>query len=450
MRKRYQFSFFLICSQIISLFIVYRLGADTLAEFACRSGNSRALRFASICCPGDASVFYRIAFESHYSLAGRDINRAIVFYKKALVKNPFYADAWYQLAQASQSVGQKAFAARAIRNYEILGRSSCEDIWRAAVFHLIDGGRISGAPAAADDRPGLFDSRFDSVYAYARQCFGIGPESRDRVYGFFLLTGAPEDRVIKALPRTKEAYSEYMQYLIKRGGTDEALAFWRQADHRLIGEDAANALCRTLLADAQPETALGIWRQLPGGGQGENPADGSAVIVNGGFGEDIKGRACFGWTAAAGPGVDFSYSRGPNAGGRSLLIRSDGREGSYLRLWQPVIVAPGHSYELAAEIKTENIVTAGGIYLGVSGPGCGRFFLASGEVRGTNPWQTLSLDFRVPRGCWLIDVSLARNEPLKLDPKEPSAIWVDKVRIHDLAASRVAAGRPTGGGLPGG
>ncbi|MDA8171024.1 MAG: hypothetical protein M0Z48_04250 [Nitrospiraceae bacterium] len=431
MRKSRPSSVFLICLQIISLLIFYRLGADALAELAYRSGDIRVLRLAALLDPGKADVFYRLALDSHYGLADRDLNKAISYYKKALVKNPFYMDAWYQLAQACQSSGRRSLAARAIGNYETMGLHSCDDLWRAAVFHLINGGHLvsGGNPAPAYQIASYQIAPDHQIDNALRRCLDLDPESRDKVYGLLLLMGTREDHAVKILPRTKEAYSDYMDYLVNLGGADDALAFWKQAGHKLIGGDAATGLCRLLLADRQPDTAWDIWRQSHGA---PARADGPAVIVNGGFGEDIGKTACFGWSASLGPGVDFSYDKSAEAGGdRSLLIRSDGREGSYVQVWQPVIVKPGRSYELAADVKTDNIITAGGVYLGVYGPDCGEFFLHTGELRGTNPWRTLTLDFRPPQGCRIVEVSLIREKPLRLDPKEPSSVWLGNVRIYD-------------------
>ena len=419
MRRGRGLTFFLIAIRITSLFMLYWLGADALAEFACRSGGGGALRLASCCFPCRAAVFFRRGLRSQYDLEDRDFDRAMVFYEKALKKNPFYAGAWYQLAVAGQCTGRQALAERAMENYEALGPENFSVFWNAAVFRLSYEGASGGA--AAD----------------MRKCLVIEPASGRRVYGLARLMGLPDGFIMNCvLPRTENAYSDYLVYLVKLGGANEALSFWRQAGRGLISPGAACGLCRMLVAGGRPDAAWKMWQEYTGADSG--PADG-AVIVNGGFDDDIKKDSCFGWIADMGTRAVFSYDGG--GGERDLHVRFDGGRGSWMRVWQPVIVVPGRSYELSAVVKTAGVITACGLYLDVSAPECGGFYARSQGARGTSPWNTLSVRFRVPDGCRMLYASITRDRPFRLDPAGPSAVWVRDVRISTPAIGDRAAPR---------
>ncbi len=416
----------LVFVHLLGLFIIYRLGADVLADIACGSGNSVALKMASSADPGDAAVVYDLALKSHYSLTKPDLDRAIGLYRRAVGRDPFYAPAWYQMALACRLAGRDREAGEAIKRYEFLGRSYAADLWNIGVFRL-------GAGEA------------DRAAACFKRCIELDPESERGISGLYLLMNTPQSYIAeKVLPRTKRAFSGHLDYLLGSGRADDALSFFRLAGSAGIGKEpitraVSACLCRQLIAEGRYDEAWDFWRAVLGGvkyADAGGTGDGKTIIVNGGFEEPIaeSREACFGWMARRQPGLEFSYGgntgrHGRHEGGRGIHIRFDGRSGLGLQLSQYVRAAPNRSYELKADIRTENIITASGIYLEVRSRACGGYYARSEALRGTGDWRVLSLVFKIPPGCRIFRAGIARDAALELDPRAQSDIWIDNVSI---------------------
>ncbi len=396
--------------------MVYRLGADCLADIACRSGNRVALSIASRVDPGNARVLYGLALKSHYSLKRPELDKAICLYKLALGRDPFYAQAWYQMALACRLAGKNSDAGDDMARYEMLRGTYEADLWNIGVFRL-DGGQEDLAAAAF------------------RRCIELRPDSEAGVSGLFLLMNTPQSYMAeKVLPRTAEAYSGYMDYLLGSRRTDDALSFFRLSSG-FVSPDRLASLCRLLIADRRSEEAWDFWRQFLGGAREAGvggPGAGDPVMINGGFERPVgaEDETCFGWRARRGPGLDLSYDGNVRAEGkRSLHIAFDGRREPGFWLWQYIRVKPDSSYELKAEIRTRNVITAGGIYLEVWNQACGGYYARTAALRGTADWREMQLEFKTPMGCRLLKAGILRQEALKLDLQAPSDVWVDDVRI---------------------
>ena len=414
-RRRLFFAFV----HLIGLFIVYRLSADFLADIACRSGGRSALEIASSGAPGNARVLYELALKSHYSLASPGLDKAIGLYRRAVGRDPFYAPAWYQMALACRLAGKNRDADAAISRYEMLRNSYEADLWNIGIFRLEAGEE-------------------DQAAACFRRCIELSPDSEAGVAGLFLIMNTPQNYMVqKVLPRTTEAYSGYMDYLLGSGMANEALSFFRLSQG-LVSADRSASLCRLLISGGRYDEAWDFWRRFLGGAGSTGiggMADGGTVIINGGFEGPLEEReeTCFGWMARQERGFDFSYDGNIRTGGkRSLHIRFDGSRGPGLWLWQYIRVVPNRSYELKADIRTRGIKTASGIYLEVRSRACGGYHERSAALRGTGDWRKLSLAFRAPDGCRLLKAGIARDSALKLDQPAPSDAWVDDIRISVL------------------
>lgn len=407
---------FLLLAHLMGLFIIYRLGADALDEYACKSGDAEALGLAARAAP-NAGVYLGLAAVNGYSLTSPDMSKAINYCRKAIRAAPLYDAPWYQLAFACQSAGDRRQAEAALDRYAALGRFCSSDMWNAGVFRLV---------AWADA---------DGAAAYFRRSIELAPASVARAGAIYLSMGASQDYIVKhLLPPSKDVYSRYMRYLVRRGGAEEALSFWRLG-RGFIGSGEAASLCELLISRGLYDEAWDEWRQCSGNRAQRSWRD--ATIVDGGFEGQVNQKSCFGWVAEKRPGVDILPGRRNDGADRGLLVRFDGQEAPGLQIWQFVRVTPGRSYELSAEIKTENIITASGVFLAVGNPRCG-FYAQSGQVKGTGKWRSVSIDFRAPPGCPLLMAAIARKNALKLDPKEDSAAWVDDVRMTALKDRNVA------------
>ncbi len=400
---------FLAFVHLAGLFIIYRLGADAMADMACRSGNSLALKIASFTSPGDARVCYNLALKGQYSLKRPEPDRAIGLYRLAVLRDPLYARAWYQMALACRLSGRHRDAGAAISRYEELRGTYGQDLWDIGIFRLEDGEE-------------------DRAAADFKRCIELRPGAVAGVSGLFLLLNTPQGYMAeKVLPRTSVAYNGYIDYLLGSDMADSALSFLRFS-HGLVGLDRKAALCRLLLAQGRIDEALDFWRHLPGGGDcGSGPA-----MANGGFERPLGKRAdaCFGWVAQDGPGFTLSYDGSRRTEGkRSLHVRFNGHRGQGFLLWQYIIVAPARSYELKADIRTKNVVTASGIRLEVWSQACRGYYARSPQLRGTGRWRELSVAFQAPRGCRLLKAGIARDGPLKLDRTDRSDLWIDNVRV---------------------
>ncbi len=416
--KRYRV--FLVCAHILGLIVICRLGADALAGLACGPGNRIALNFAYHASYGNAEVLYNLALRNHYSLTKPEPGRAVRLYRLAVGRDPFYAPAWYQLALACRLTGRDREADEAIRRYEALGHSYAADLWNIGVFRLEEG---EAEQAAAD----------------FKKCIELNPGFQAGVSGLYLLMNTPQIYMAeKVLPRTRDAYSRHLDYLLASGKADDALTFIRLAGNRhtgggLIARDRAASLCRLLIKNGRYAEAWDFWRQFFSGGQKQKQDDArDAAIINGGFEEPVAAseEACFGWVAQQAPGLAISYDvHNRTEGKRGLHIRFDGSRGPGLQIWQYVRVSPNRSYELKADVKAKNVSTAGGVFLEVWNQECGGFYTRGAALRGTVDWREVSLAFRAPAGCRLLKVGIARDAALKLDPTVQSGVWIDNVEI---------------------
>ncbi len=394
---------------LASLFIIYRLGADAMADIAYRSGNRLALKIAAFA-SGDAPVSYKMALKDQYSLRGPKLGEAIGLYRRAVLRDPLYARAWYQLALACRLSGRYPDASGAIARYEALRGTYERDLWDIGIFRL---------EAGEEDR----------AAAAFKRCIELRPDAVAGVSGLSLLLNIPQGYMVKkVLPRTSRAYNGYMDYLLESGMADPALSFYRLS-RGLVGRERRAALCRLLLAQRRYDEAWDFWRNSPDAGGKGMPG---TVVINGGFERPISetADACFGWIVPDGRGFAFSYDGSERTQGkRSLHVRFSGRRGPGFMLWQYMMVSPGRSYELKADIKTRNVITASGVYLEVWSRACGGYYERSPQLRGTGQWRELSANFRAPRGCRLLRAAIVRDAPLKLDHTGRSDMWVDNVRV---------------------
>jgi tetratricopeptide (TPR) repeat protein len=373
---------------LVSVFVLYRLWADALADIA--PGLA----------PGNLLLLYKTAKEKHHG-ANQDLREAIFLYKKSLGLNPFNYRVWHDLALAYKEKGDAVRAASAMQRAYHLNSMNAENVWDTAVFYL---NATGDAGLAAP---------------YLRKYLELNPPFPQRAFDALQAMDVPPGYIAeKILSGDAKIISQYAEYLRYREKVDDAIQLWRNLPKGMIDEKESLGLCNLFIRYKKNDEASALWAEI-------EPR--RSLIVNGGF-ERASKEACFDWIIRKGEGIEVSRDEDASNGRASLKASFKGKNLDFA-VYQQVLLTPGVEYVLKADLKTENITSDRGIYIEIAGWNCSPLREASPMLTGTNPWMEVELVFRMPRDCPVASISLKRDISSGFNNRIEGTAWLDNVRL---------------------
>lgn len=404
------------CAGLIGL----AAGRRWLASYWGNSHNPTDWERAARLEPQDALYWRQLGLYQEWDFEHGDIQRAIGYFRRATEIDPQSDLYWMDLAGAYETAGEIEKAREAYGKALAAHPASAAVAWRYGSFLLRQG---NNEEAAKQVRGALEDQ----------------PELASNAVSQFWRAGVNLDQILgEVLPARARDYLAAVNYFVSIHQEDAALAAWK----RLAGLGVSFPLNRSfdlindLVEHNRIDDAAGVWRQaLEAAGRiGEAGKDGS-LIFNGGFEQDpVNGG--FDWRELPADGSAlFLVNDVTHGGSRSARVTFDGSANpDYNGLQQYVAVTPGKRYRFSAYMKTDSITTDSGPQFRIveMGPE-GKTLALTPGMTGTHPWTEVQAEFATGADTHGVRVILDRSPSYMFDNKIRGTVWVDDVRMVEVA-----------------
>jgi hypothetical protein len=233
-------------------------------------------------------------------------------------------------------------------------------------------------------------------------------------------------------PETISSQLALARYFVGRGRLKEALELFRHAGDAATEERLA--LLRELLAEKRFIEAYEVWSS--GRTEGSNADNnGLAVIINGGFEDDIDmSEQGFGWRLAPDAQAVSVYldSNKPSTGSRSLHFEFNGNAPSTGIVSQLVLVEAKTRYRLSFAARTQNIVTGGLPVVRVANANRDEQTLGVGTPLAidTDEWQDYSVEFTTEEATSAVLIEIRRQPCTRMPCPIYGNIWLDSFLLQ--------------------
>ncbi len=384
---------------------------------------SRALEYD----PSNARLWWNRGRLLHYSLLNPDIARAVADYRQALALNPYLGQAWVDLSDCYDRMGNYGDAGAALEKAFLVQKYSPLILWQAGNFYL----RRSNLPRMYE--------RFRLAGQYDIGKLGIAMEVAWKIdpdHGGILQ---------KLVPDNLPSNLQYLNFLIARDELDLARPVWDRCLKNSIREDfefkpsVAFGYIDRLLASDRIADALVIWDgalRKAGFGPADTrlktraynlrEPDSGNLIWNGSFEQEIL-RGGFDWrfpdTAEARFQIDAANRMQKL---KSLkLVFGDVNLASVLLSQIVPIMEPG-SYKLDFYLRTDSLTTDQLPYLTIQGfPDASVVSARTKAFPSTASWSKVTVPFMAGSSCKAIQLSLRRDRSAKFDNQIKGTLWLD-------------------------
>jgi len=393
------------------------------------AGYSRAIEYD----PGNGALWWFRGRLRQYNIDSTDIPGAIRDYEKALSLNPRIGQAWVDLADCYERIGNLPKAEESLQNALRVWTYSPSIRWQAGNFYLLRG-------------------NLEKMY----ECFKMACDYDIGKLGIAMRIAwkaDPNHAEIdqKLIPDRLPARLLYLDFLVARGELNLAIETWQRSLHDPVPEEfryrvsAAFGLIDRLLAINRVEDALRVWKEalqkadesfadsrFVWEGTGIRPAEPSVNLVwNGSFEDEILGGG-FDWRYSATADVESATDLSDKIDGlKSLRLTFGGTNINLSNLRQivPILVPGSYLFEFYA--KTENLTTDQRPYILIQGfPETQAATLKTEFLPESSHWQKYSFPFAVKAGAKALEIVLRRDPSQKLGNQLKGSLWLDKVSIR--------------------
>jgi len=357
-----------------------------------------------------------------YSLTATDAAEGVRQLQTATELSPHGTRCWGALASACQFEGKRKCANHAIARILVLSPMAPWVHWEAANYYLWGNRRQQ---ALGQFRRLL---ELDPHYAGATFRASLAATGDPRIVYSAVVTPASS-------PKLKLAY---IDFLSSHGHGDFAFKVWQKlaAGVAVFDFSAADPYLEHLIHEGKYEQALTVWHDLESRGLVRQSGDNEGLVFNGGF-ETVPLNAGFDWRYQQEPYVAINFrGRHPFQGKRCLRIAfSDVENHQEEPVYQTVPVRAGQTYDLTAEVRSNNITSGSGPCLRVTELACPQCLSVSSDpVTGTTPWHQVSLKFRTGPHTTAVRVSVWRARSLDYPPEILGTLWLDQVSLRAIAS----------------
>jgi hypothetical protein len=426
----------------LSASIVRTAGALTLGESLHPAWIEAGIKLD----PSQPGLYHRLGMLRFYSTRSPDTAGGLRSLRKAAQLAPHAAAYWRDLATACAAACDWRCADHAFHRAEALNPMAPGLHWVAANYDL-----------------GL--NRSGEAFAEFRRLLAIDPGYSAPVFHLCLQLGLDPKwvwrQVIEGNPNFSVAV-KWVTALANAGRLDDAYASWREAVDRVTSPNVTGRsgsfryqdvgpFVDDMIAARRVSEAQAVWTDLlrvglvRRVGLGQLQTD---LVFNGSFVEKPLNSG-FDWHLWSSPETLLSRPRvSGSAGNRALRIDfTPPHNGDDIPAFQYVAVAPGETYWLSANVKSQAIGSDSGPRLVVSDPFCAACPEASTPaLTGTKPWRQVDAAFTAGRNTRLVKIAVWRPKSRSFPFEISGAFWVTSVSLTPIPAapSTAQGGSKTG------
>jgi hypothetical protein len=333
-----------------------------------------------------------------------DTAAAIPFFRKAVMQDGLFADAWLKLAQAETILGHPDKARTILRFLDNLTRHVFRWKWEQTLLA---------------NELAVEEVLFDNINFAVKH----GKKVQD---AFQLFDGYLKRNAMRATEvLDADNLISYLEWIIRWGRVEDAEIVWeKMMDSGIQNQDIRLKYIHFLVSQKKITQASDIRRQYTGNVDS---------ITNPGFETEITGRG-FDWRYTANKKGKWTIRRtlsGVFSGERCLKIRFEGKENiSFGHLYQIVPVDPMTAYRLSYYWRSRDLTTDQGPFVDVYGYDCKGYFANGPMMLGTHGWQRQDIEFKAPDDCHAVVVRLHRRPSHRFDSKIAGRLWLDDFSLE--------------------
>jgi hypothetical protein len=430
--KKRILSFVLLVLVAPAIYRSYRIfRADRLARTdKTIAGLSEAIAYD----PSNATLWWHRGRLYHYAIVGAEIVKAARDYEQALSLNSRLGEAWADLADCYDQMGNYLQAESAFEKAFAVHRYSPLIRWQAGNFYLRRG-------------------NLSKMY----ECFKLASEYDPQKLAIATEVSWKSDsdhkRILQNLvPDALTANLSYLQFLVARDELDIAVPVWRRLiknpipdgtelkpsssfsyiDHLIVRNRIPEA--QNVWIDILRKTHTGVQESRLAHKPGQRATgDPEIPIWNASFENEIMNGG-FDWRTPDRSAVKFSIDTSNRMHGlKSLQAKFQEENFSYDFLSQIVPVTESGSYQLDFYLRTDGLTTDQLPYLVIQGyPDAVGTYARSGFFPATAEWSKVSVPFTVKPGYKAIILRLQRDQSAKFDNAIRGRLWLDDFKLLKL------------------
>ncbi len=354
-----------------------------------------------------------------YSVGLQDYQEASKQYRMALRENPLSSQTWFDTARVHWWLGQIEEAKEALGLALRFNPSNSRLRWESALFQI-----------QLED--------YEGAVANLRHLVMTEPHQRRTYFTLIHTLMRPADFIDTTLPAEPGVLSDYLDYLIRQGETENGRTVWRRLTdlrHSALDSRLVLSYVDMMLDHKDLSEAISAWDLLlRSRGIGRRNDSLGNVVWNDGFERDETWGAGFDWRVGRSAGVEIGVSAlSSTEGTRSLKVAFDGTHNPDLTAASQVVpVMPGSRYLLSGSIKTTGITTSNGPYLEVRDFLDSRRYAISESYVGDHPWSAVRVPFETSPKTQAVIIKIRRDASQKLDNLIGGTAWIDQVSLQKL------------------
>jgi len=417
--------------------ILLRIGAAHEVLLLCAALDRGHLTAAVARAPDHPLIHRRLGLLSLYDPAGLDADRAVDHFRRAAQANPFDFESWILLAQAYETVGQRAAAERAYLKALDRAPRYFSPHWLYANF-LLREGAFAGALAEFRQAVTLHPPAAESV---AEMIWQARPHPVADLLGF-------ADELSSA-----EAQERILAFLVARGHAREALPLWeRLIASSTAGDQTTPSLVSGLMREGASRSAAIVWQAWMKR-KGYLLSESDASFWNGGFEHDRVVRPGE-TTDGDEPGFEWSITSTPEVNGD--IVETDAFEGrraleltflaheqvNFAGVSHYLALSPATPYALRFRYRTRGMTAPTGLVVEITEqPSEGTVVLLaqSESLSPSADWREVTIPFTTPPRSEIVLLRIARRPVRPLYDFITGRVWFDGFTLEPVTKASASA-----------
>jgi hypothetical protein len=329
--------------------------------------------------------------------------KASQFFRQAVSEDPLYVDAWLRLAESQATLGHPEESRTILMFVDELASGVYRWQWPQMLL----------ARDLGDDE--IFLKNANDLLSH-----------RKLVQDTLHLLDFHYNSETAAMTNNLQAENlvPYLKWLMRWGRVDDTGIVWQ----RIVkagrpDPDVVLQYTHFLVGQKKVLAAQEIWSTF----------NGTEGMTNPGFEKEITRRG-FDWRYWEDKKENWEIRRVLSSNSEEsheLRIWFAGEENiSFHHLYQVVPVVPLESYRLSYRWKSKWITTDQGPFVEVYGYDQKGLHQKGSMIKGTNLWQTETLEFKPPEECHAVVVRLRRLKSHRFDSKIAGTLWLDDFKLE--------------------
>jgi hypothetical protein len=335
-----------------------------------------------------------------------DHKTAANFFRRAVIQDVLFLDAWHRFAEVEAAAGREQFAK------DILGFTTglTKNVYRWKWQQMLLARELG-------EQEIFFQN---TNYLLSHDV--LQHDALQLLHNHF---GGDSEAAAAVLE--PDHWDSYLSWMMRWGMTDKTLKLWQ----RLIETGAPNAeialqYAHFLLQKKRIVESRAIWCNYMGDDSITNPGF-EAEITRKGFDWRIWNERTENWEINR--VNDHNYE-----GDYSLKIDFKGRENiSFHHLYQIIAADPFDQFRLSYAWKSQKITTDQGLFIEVYSYDKKGLYKAAPIMVGSNDWQQGYIEFALPEDSRAAVVRIRRRPSDRFDNKISGTVWLDDFRLERVS-----------------